>query len=324
MAPRRHRLSGTTRYSVAVAAIEKNLPCVSCSYLLRGLPEDGACPECGTDVRRSLQGDLLSAANPAWLRSIVRGQWLLTIGLMTAVGAVLIMVLGVAALVLIGLLLPVERASLVVDLTSGFMVGLGVILLGVPIGMCIALVGIFFVTIQEGRDMDREPMGSMRTLARWSMLGAIVSCAIASAMYLRPATGGWWWGTELIFRSVFIVLLTVAVVTLLKRMESVIRRVPDHQLANEIGTHWKSIRWTTPAAGIFLLILPGTGRVGGSTTMFATVVSIGFVVAIGLFVSSIPLAGTMLACSRRLQGCLASAMGASAGESSRTSTGSAS
>ncbi len=57
-----------------------DLHCVRCGYHLRGLAEDGTCPECGTAVARSMRGDLLSAADPAWLRRIYRGQLYIGIG----------------------------------------------------------------------------------------------------------------------------------------------------------------------------------------------------------------------------------------------------
>ena len=59
-----------------------DLHCVGCGYHLRGLAEDGTCPECGTAVARSMRGDLLSAADPAWMRRVYRGQTLMVIGCM--------------------------------------------------------------------------------------------------------------------------------------------------------------------------------------------------------------------------------------------------
>ncbi len=47
--------------------------CRRCSYNLRGLSEEGRCPECGTPVGLSTQGDLLRFADPDWLESLARG-----------------------------------------------------------------------------------------------------------------------------------------------------------------------------------------------------------------------------------------------------------
>ena len=54
--------------------------CAHCGYNLRGLPPEGKCPECGTPIARSLHGNLLSAADPAWLQRIYRGQTLIYVG----------------------------------------------------------------------------------------------------------------------------------------------------------------------------------------------------------------------------------------------------
>ncbi len=39
-----------------------DLKCKKCAYNLRGLREDGRCPECGTPVGLSTRGDLLRFA----------------------------------------------------------------------------------------------------------------------------------------------------------------------------------------------------------------------------------------------------------------------
>ena len=52
----------------------EDLLCNHCGYNLRGLLSEGRCPECGTEVARSLRGDLLVAADPAWLERLIRGH----------------------------------------------------------------------------------------------------------------------------------------------------------------------------------------------------------------------------------------------------------
>ena len=54
-------------------ASPEDLPCIHCGYNLRGLATDGRCPECGTSIARSIHGDLLSWADPLWLKRIDRG-----------------------------------------------------------------------------------------------------------------------------------------------------------------------------------------------------------------------------------------------------------
>jgi hypothetical protein len=50
-----------------------DIPCISCGYNLRGLPDSGSCPECGTAVARSLLGNLLVFSGPAYVESLRRG-----------------------------------------------------------------------------------------------------------------------------------------------------------------------------------------------------------------------------------------------------------
>ena len=60
-------------------SIDHDLSCMICGYNLRALPPAGLCPECGTDIARSTQGDLLKFADRNWVGSIYRGTCLLTI-----------------------------------------------------------------------------------------------------------------------------------------------------------------------------------------------------------------------------------------------------
>ena len=61
-------------------AIEHDLTCGGCDYNLRGLPRNGACPECGHDVAATLQG--FSRTRAAWLRRVSRGSLLIGIGIL--------------------------------------------------------------------------------------------------------------------------------------------------------------------------------------------------------------------------------------------------
>lgn len=60
-----------------VDVLATDTPCTSCGYNLRGLRHDQACPECGAEVWRSCQGDLLRFADPEWLKRLRLGVWLL-------------------------------------------------------------------------------------------------------------------------------------------------------------------------------------------------------------------------------------------------------
>ena len=51
----------------AGSVIEVDTECIHCGYNLRGLTNEGRCPECGSPVDDSLRGNLLRHADPDWL-----------------------------------------------------------------------------------------------------------------------------------------------------------------------------------------------------------------------------------------------------------------
>ena len=51
----------------------EDVPCLNCGYNLRGLEEDGQCPECGVPIERSLHGNLLIYSSPEYVSSLHRG-----------------------------------------------------------------------------------------------------------------------------------------------------------------------------------------------------------------------------------------------------------
>ena len=72
-------MSDSDSVSIEAPMIEADLSCMICGYNLRALPPAGQCPECGTDIARSTQGDLLKFADRKWVGSVYRGTCLLTI-----------------------------------------------------------------------------------------------------------------------------------------------------------------------------------------------------------------------------------------------------
>lgn len=91
--------------SMVVVEVDRN--CIQCGYNLRGSPLAGKCPECGTDVARSMQGVLLQHASTEYQRSVESGLGLVLNGILVSIVlAVFNMALGIAgapaSLVLVG------------------------------------------------------------------------------------------------------------------------------------------------------------------------------------------------------------------------------
>jgi hypothetical protein len=64
----------------AAGRIDEDLPCRKCGYNLRGLLPNGICPECSSQVTRSLQDDRLSLCNPIWVRTLASGTAFVALG----------------------------------------------------------------------------------------------------------------------------------------------------------------------------------------------------------------------------------------------------
>ena len=54
--------------------IAKDLDCLGCGYNLRTMESSGVCPECGTEVMRSIRGGFLKYATPQWVQSLASGM----------------------------------------------------------------------------------------------------------------------------------------------------------------------------------------------------------------------------------------------------------
>lgn len=90
-------------------AIQQDVACKRCGYNLRGLREDGLCPECATPIGRSVTGDLLRFADPGWVGRVAFGLDLLVFGIVIALllgcvgGAIGVMSKSTVPLQLVGL-----------------------------------------------------------------------------------------------------------------------------------------------------------------------------------------------------------------------------
>ncbi len=153
-----------------------DLPCIRCGYALTGLPADGDCPECGTSVRQSLDGDLIARADPAWLDRTERGLRLLRVGLSVAVGsAAAFLVILVGSL---GLSAIITRPPWLETATGIILDALGY---GMLLGALAAVAGGWLVTSLEPRDVDREQLRDPRPTARW---GPVIAVGLAVAAFI--------------------------------------------------------------------------------------------------------------------------------------------
>lgn len=296
---RRARLS----YDAAVAdEVSQHVPCITFGYDLCGLREGGACPECTTEISRSLHGDRLAMADPKWQRRITRGQRLIAIGLLITV----LGVVGAVGLIFIFTSVVMARPGLPSAVETVFTTLIAGTLLAVPIGLCVGTVGAFLLTSQEGRESEHESSWSARNVARWSIVGTVAaSIAVVMFRYL-PLPGMAWLVADAVLKVLLIALMTTACVSLLKRIEALIRRVPDEPLAKQIGDSWRFTRWAMPFAGIYMFWLaavPGQAMAGWFAVLTVPLACGGVIATLGLLVLSAMLAVLMRQCSSRFRSC---------------------
>jgi hypothetical protein len=110
------------------AAIDRDVPCRTCGYNLRGLAVDGACPECNASIGVSLARDELQFANPDWLRRVRRGLIAVFAGQCVSIVAAGMMIARAIRLA------PLE--SLWSKIATGGSVLASVVLIGCGIWLC--------------------------------------------------------------------------------------------------------------------------------------------------------------------------------------------
>lgn len=153
--------------------VDRSQPCVNCGYPLRGLPTGGVCPECGTDVGRSLKGAQLQYAGARYLRRLDSGLSLILSG------NVLWLLLAITGELLgWSMLFGSRRGSHETELAvmSGAELLIGSAL----------LLGYWRITTRDPGYADPRAHPTDRLWLRWSATASLVAqCALVSCYSLR-------------------------------------------------------------------------------------------------------------------------------------------
>lgn len=217
----------------AQGVLSIDLECKRCGYNLRGLRQEGRCPECGTPIGLSTLGDLLRFADPKWVDKVALG---LTILLWMILGGLLV---GVVTAVL-GNRSPLIQAGL----------ALGVAL--------ITFYGTWLVTEPDPSGIGEDPNLTVRKILRVSLvLGLVLDAAeVASA----AATAGSFAGMLLQWTRVgSAIVALVTMFTTFMYYERLARRIPDVHLAARA----RHLRWG-------YAIALGVGALGSAALVILT------------------------------------------------------
>src|SRR5688572_14687462 len=154
----------------AAGNVVVDLPCRKCAYNLRTLSINGRCPECGTAVGFSAQGDLLRFSDPGWVMTLHRGVVLILAG-------IAVIILGVLLAVLIGFTGAVTVTAVVAG-AAGL------------VGYVLILIGTWLLTAPDPSGLGEDRYGTSRKLIRITMLIGLASQALEliEAGFTLPAT----------------------------------------------------------------------------------------------------------------------------------------
>ena len=194
--------------------IGQDLACLECGYNLRGLLDDGQCPECGASVHQSARLAWLCQHDPAWLRRLARATiWM---------AAAMVCLAALPVLVLMEVLVgPVDGNFIRVWLA-------------VPAsGVLAGLQGSSELTAPHlADDFQRR----VRSVARWLLTAGLIGLLVLVGLFLLSAAGSpwtWSWLVPSLALSVM-VSMGVGVWAMLVYAAALAAKVPEPRLVRHV------------------------------------------------------------------------------------------
>ncbi len=243
-------------------AIDHDLSCMSCGYNLRGLVPKGACPECGTDIARSTQGDLLNFADRNWVGSVYRGTYLLTLA------DALLVVCILAAIASPLILLTAFDPTTMANAFDTFWI----ILKALPLAAIgLMFVGVWLITKQEPRVSLTEQAASNRRVARAAVAMVLVLYGLTIAL-----PGPWRTAAWLLLTAAFLAGLC----SCLKHLELIGRRLPAQDVVTRAEKRRRRVVRGAIAAAIFFATRAAASGVAATPSIVMTLLKLGYVISI--------------------------------------------
>lgn len=222
----------------ADGTIGQDVACVHCGYNLRGLTADGRCPECNSPVGRSIHGNLLAFADPAWLGT-------LQLGVRVKLWNILIMLAAAAIAIVLGLV-GAPTQALVITALPAAVVGLWATIL---------------LTTQEPRISLSEDTVSLRRIVR-------VCALLAMLEPLRELEDRLSGGARVILVIVLIASVIAGLVQAFGEfvyLRRFARRIPDERLERSTTTVMWGVVVGLTLVGVGAVVAVATGiPIGGA------------------------------------------------------------
>lgn len=224
-------LSGIEPVYLADDILEKDMFCSRCGYNLRGLTLESLCPECAFPATRSIYGNVLLYADPAWISKIRLGIFIKLLNLLIVV----IISYGIENLFFANL--PQVLLSML-KFVSG----------------CVGLAAVFLITTSELNISEKE---NWYTLSLMIRLIVIITFIADQALQAAQCWNVTWYLIEFdLFVSALTTVVLVGVFVYLRRLA---RRTQN----NKLVFHTTIVMWGMALSRVLLLILSIVGVIIG-------------------------------------------------------------
>jgi len=221
--------------------VDLEVGCITCGYNLYGASLSGTCPECGTEVDRSVRGDLIGYADPPWVATLAKG--LLWAGI-ASLGGILVMCLSGVAGGVIGAM-GAQSGNNPADQIHVAQI-ISTLISFIPLAAL--LYGVWLFTTPEPEQMftDASRRKTSRVVTRVALVAAVVAAVIGFIVTVISSEAGE--VTGIIGALPGQVMLFAMLIYAL----SLARRIPDMGLAKQTVV----VLWGLAASyGVMLLAL---------------------------------------------------------------------
>jgi hypothetical protein len=194
--------------------------CRRCGYNLRGLRRDGRCPECGTAVALSLEGDLLRYADPRWVERLARGSRFILNGLSAA------LVCAIATGVLSAVTPPGSPGATAMALEALTAICQVAALFGLIAAYC----GAWMMTSPDPTRAGEDRYATSRKLVRIALLIGLANTAIQMSLDVISVPGG----LDVLVEVIDVLANLAALVgwlAYLRYLAKLALRIPDEKLS---------------------------------------------------------------------------------------------